>query len=134
MTIRITLPGGIQIETDTLSESLAIAKALAPSEAQALPETEVKPPRTVRRATNGDLIVLDTWGLTTEEALQGMSTEDWVVVAGELQRSEAAARNLARRYVQGVYECSGDDPTAKVTIHPERDYTRPRPPVPLAVR
>lgn len=128
MSIRITLPGGVLIETDTLAEAVAVARALAPGALAAGSgidlEAEPGKKRTRILTTNGDLLVLEAWGITTEEGRKALSYEDWAVVANELGRSIDASQSLAQRYVWGVYTSSGSDPTAKAVVHAENDRSR----------
>lgn len=129
MSIRITLPGGVIIETDTLPEALAVARAVGSLDVG--PATHAEPgqgpvkKRTRILTTNADLDILETWGVTSEEHRKSLTLEDWTVIAQELNRSVDAAQSLGQRFVWGVYTRSGSDPTAKATVHAEKDRSRP---------
>ena len=128
MSIRISLPGGVVIETDTLAEALAVSKAVGFLDlGPAAYEEPARKKRTRVLTTNGDIEVLKAWGVTTEEGRKALTYEDWGVVAQELGRSVDATQSLAQRFVWGVYESSGSDPTAKAIVHAEYDLSRAKP-------
>ena len=121
MSIRITLPGGIRIETDTLAETVAVVNAFAPGAVVG----EIAKKRTRVLTTNRDLDTLYGWGIVDEDSRVKTSREAWELIARDLGRSVDATQSLALRYVWGVYESSGSDPSAKAIVHPERDRSRP---------
>lgn len=133
MSIRINLPGGVTIETDTLVEAVAVAKALAPGVLETVhpgPVLLEKTPRTRLLVTNADLKILEDWGLGEEDVRRAMSREDWEELAKALGRTVDGTEATVRRYSWGVYESSGSDPAARVIVHADRDLSRSKPAVP----
>lgn len=126
MSIRITIPGGITIEADTLAEALAVARAVSPHTLETIETEAVKATRTRLMVTNGDLDVLDAWGLSNGEMRESLDATDWAVLAKELRRTVSGAESVVRRYLWGVYEHNGSDPSVTATIRREKDRSPPR--------
>lgn len=124
MSIRVSLPGGVTAETDTVSEAMELLGALR---GQPPKEPPGRFPRTRLLVTNGDVKTLEEWGLEHEEVREAMEADDWLRLARELRRTVAGAANVVRRYAWGVYECSGSDPAAYAVVHAEKDRSRAKP-------